>query len=136
MAKPGSSGQAGAEIENASDNSEPSCCAVRHSPLLIDVPLRIGGLVSGQTRLVTELYSQGQANLVLAQLSLVQPVNFSMALSKSLEVAPPARKSTYNSFNSHYKSARHRLLFYIALSLFVTVLLRPSSFIHQTISAV
>lgn len=90
-----------AEIENASDNSERSCRAVRHSPLLIDVPLRIGGLVSGQTRLVTELYSQGQAYLVLAQLSLVQPVNFSMASSKSLEVAPPARKSTYNCFNSH-----------------------------------
>lgn len=38
---------------------------------LIEVPLRKGGLVSGpatpdQARLVTELYSQGQASLVLA----------------------------------------------------------------------
>lgn len=72
---------------------------------LIDVPLRIGGLVSGQTRLVTELYSQGQASLGLAQLNLVQPVNFSTALSKSLEVAPPARKSTCNSFDEQYESA-------------------------------
>lgn len=61
------------------------------------MPLRIEGLVSGQTRLVAELYSQGQPSMVLAQLSLVQPVQSSMAESKFLEVIPPASRSTYNS---------------------------------------
>lgn len=45
---------------------------------LIAVWLRIGGLVSGQTKLVTELYSQGQGSMVLAELSLVQPVQSSL----------------------------------------------------------
>lgn len=66
---------------------------------LIGAPLRIGSLVSDQTRPVAELYSQGQACMVLAQHSLVQPVQSSMALSKFLEVAPPANWSPYNSFN-------------------------------------
>lgn len=52
-----------------------------------------------QTRLVADLYSQGQASMVLAQLGLVQPVQCSMALSKFLEVVPPASRSPYNSFN-------------------------------------
>lgn len=55
--------------------------------------------MSGQTRLVGELYSQGQASMVLAQLNLVQPVQSSIALSKFLEVVPLASRATYNFFN-------------------------------------
>lgn len=54
--------------------------------------------MSGQARLVTELYSQGQASMVLAQQSLVQPIQTSMGPSKFLEVVPPASRSTYNPF--------------------------------------
>lgn len=49
--------------------------------------------MSGQTRLVAELYSQGQASMVLALLSLVQPVQSRLAPSKFLEVVPPASRS-------------------------------------------
>lgn len=73
------------------DNSEQCCCVARHSPFLIAMPLRIGSLVSGQTRLVAEPHSQGQASMVLAQLSPVQPVQSTMALF--LEVVPPASRS-------------------------------------------
>lgn len=62
---------------------------------LIAAWLRIGGLVSVQTKLVTE----GQGSSVLAEPSLVQPVLSSLALSKFLEVAARASRSTYNSFN-------------------------------------
>lgn len=54
--------------------------------------------MSGQTRLVAELYSQGQASMVLAQVCLVQPVQSNLALSKFFEVVPPASRSPYNSF--------------------------------------
>lgn len=40
--------------------------------------------MSGQARLVTELYSQGQASMVLARQSLVQPVQTSMGCPSSL----------------------------------------------------
>lgn len=46
--------------------------------------------MSGQSRPVAALYSQGQASMGLAQFSLVQPVQSSKALSKFLEVIPPA----------------------------------------------
>lgn len=52
-----------------------------------------------QSRLAVELYSQGQASMVLAQLGLVQPVQSSTSLSKFLEVVPPASRSAYNFSN-------------------------------------
>lgn len=51
--------------------------------------------MSVQTKLVTK----GQGSSVLAEPSLVQPVLSSLALSKFLEVAARASRSTYNSFN-------------------------------------
>lgn len=72
--------------------------------------------MSGQTRLVAELYSRGQASMVLAQLRLVQPVQSSMALSKFLEVVPRASRSLYNSFNQQCRAALCSLLVHICFS--------------------